>query len=129
MKTDINNFTAAALLARLAVLAPSIAIETIWKPDPLTDDSILLENGQDPDDFNAWQSEVRASCIVGGKSLSGSSYLSGTWEKYGDMPAQSNPEISGYLPQMIIEAFEGLRDVLPSDHPAQAEIASALAEI
>lgn len=61
-----------------------------------------------PDDFTAWRSEVRASAIVAGKLVSGSAYLGGIWEKCGDKAADSNPEISGYLPQMIEEALREL---------------------
>jgi len=40
---------------------------------------------------------------------SGSAYLGGTWEKYGENPSVSNPEISGYEPQMTVEALNDLR--------------------
>ncbi len=130
MKTDINNFTAAALLARLAVLAPSVSIETIWEHDTDIHPDIRkdcdMPADTDPDDWQAWQSEVRASCIVAGALVSGSEYMGGTWEKFGDDPAESNPEISGYLPQMIEAALEELGRQLPAKHPASAEIAAAL---
>jgi hypothetical protein len=130
MKTDTSTFKAAELLARLAQLAPSISIETIWEHDmdcrDITKDCDMPE-GTDPADWQAWQSEVKASAVVNGRHVSGNAYLGGTWEKYGDDPAQSNPEISGYLPQMIQEALQNLR---PSLSPAmQAECDAALAEI
>lgn len=125
MKTDIHTFKPAELLARLAQVAPSIAIETIWERD--TDARWDMDPScGDPDDFTAWQSEVRASAIVAGRMVSGSAYLGGTWEKYGDNPAKSNPEISGYLPQMIEEALQELR--VTTCHHAE-EIKAALAII
>ena len=132
MKTDIQTFKPADLLAKLAVVAPSIAIETIWGHDmdcrDITKDCDMPAD-TDPDDWQAWQSEVRATAIIGGSEISGSDYLGGTWEKYGDNPAKSNPEISGYLPQMILEAINELGKQAPTGHPIQREINAALAII
>ncbi len=113
MKTNISTFKPAQLLAALAKVAPSISIETIWSHDEDADGSFFADNGQDADDFTAWQSEVKASAIIAGKLVSGSAYLGGTWEKFGDHPAKSNPEISGYLPQMIEEALGELLALTP----------------
>lgn len=112
MKTDVNKFTPAALLAQLATLATSVSIETIWSHDTdihpdIRKDCDGFEN-EDPDDWQAWQSKVKASAIVGGKVITGHAYLGGTWQKFGDDPAKVNPEISGYLPQMIEEALREL---------------------
>lgn len=100
------------LIKTLAKLAPGIALEIIWSKDPGSrwdiEDSEL-----DPNDFEAWQSEVRASAIVDGKLKSESSHMGGTWEKLGDDPRQSNPDISGYLPQMAQEAYQELKKSLP----------------
>jgi hypothetical protein len=90
------------ILEALATIAPSIAVETLWEHDP--DARWDVQNpDMDPDDYQAWQSEVRASCICNGRMMTGNHYLGGTWEKYGD-----NPEISGYFPQMVLEAIENL---------------------
>lgn len=118
MKTDIHTFKPAELLATLAKVAPSVAIETIWQHDndihpDIRKDCDGFEN-EDPDDWRAWRSEVRASAVVDGKSISGSSHLGGTWEKAVDHPAKSNPSISGYLPQMIEEALRELLNKTPS---------------
>lgn len=113
MKTDIHTFKPADLIAELAKVAPSIAIETIWERD--THARWDADDSLDPDDFTAWQSEVKVSAIIGGKMVSGSEYLGGTWEKYGDKPGESNPEISGYLPQMIQEALNDLLKQLPEN--------------
>jgi len=129
MKTNIHSFKPAELLASLAAVAPSISIETIWEhDDSLTDIRTDCEGmkNEDPADWQAWQSEVRASCIVKGKEVSGSDYLGGTWEKAVDHPAKSNPEISGYLPQMIHEALNELGKQIATGHPIQREINAAL---
>lgn len=116
MKTDTQTFKASDLLARLAAIAPSVSIEILWSHDEGLSDIRKDCDGmddEDPNDWQAWQSEVRASAIVGGKTVSGSAYLGGTWEKACDNPAKSNPEISGYLPQMIDEALGDLLAVAP----------------
>lgn len=112
MKTDIDTFTASALLASISAVAPSISIEVFWSHDNGIHPDIRKNCGgmdeQDPDDWQAWQSEVRATAIAGGKKLTGCAYLGATWEKSCDHPAKSNPEISCYLPQMIEEALREL---------------------
>lgn len=95
------------LQTELAQIARSIVVETIWEKDPDAKWDIQ-DKKLDPLDFDAWQSEVRASAIVDGEFVTGSAYLSGTWEKFGDDPAKSNPEISGYELQMTEEALEHL---------------------
>lgn len=130
MKTDIHTFKAADLMADLAKLAPSVCIQTFWEHDTclydITKDCDMPAD-TDPNDWQAWQSEVRASAIVNGETVSGSAYLGGTWEKYGDNPAKSNPEISGYLPQMIEEALRELRgQMLPGSTFNEIEAALAV---
>lgn len=104
--------TKSEILALLAQVAPSIAIETVWQhdDDERWDDPINADwtKDEDPDDWQCWQSEVRATIIIDGKLVTGSAYLGGTWERYGDNPESSNPEISGYFPQMCVEALESL---------------------
>ncbi len=109
------------LLSSLALVAPSIALAITWERDELSkwdiEDSTL-----DPDDFEAWQSEVTATAIVDGKLACGSDNLGGTWEKFGDHPSKSNPDISGYLPQMADEAYGELKHRLPiTAHSLRAE--------
>lgn len=108
------------LQKKLAAIHGGISIETIWSHD---DDASFTEHGmtkpggcfhsEDPDEWQAWQSEVRASVIHNGEIVSASAYMGGTWEKYGDNPAESNPEISGYEPQMTQEALEELAQLCP----------------
>jgi len=105
MKTELQK--------RLSILMPSVAIETIWEPDPDAQwdvDSATLKRS----DFRAWQSEVRATAVVNGELVSGSAYLGGTWEKLGTHPAESNPEISGYELQKTDEAIRELSALAPN---------------
>ena len=124
MKTELQN--------RLALVAPSISIETIWEEDddcgPISEECDGFSPEED-DDWQAWQSEVRATAIIAGDELSGSSYLGGTFEKYGDNPAESNPEISGYERQNTGEALEELAKQIPDGHSLHAEIQAAIAAL
>jgi hypothetical protein len=98
MKTQLQK--------KLALVAPDINIETLWEHDSdcRFEDEDGLE-GENPNDWQCWQSEVKASIIVGGQLVTGSAYLGGTWEKYEDHPSKSNPDISGYENQMTEEAL------------------------
>lgn len=108
MKTELQK--------ALASIAPSIHIQTIWSIDedcgPISKECCGFDASED-DDRQAWQSEVRATCIIDGEEISGSAYLGGTWEKAGDLPEYSNPEISGYEPQMTEEALQELLNSAP----------------
>jgi hypothetical protein len=102
----------------LATIAPSISIRTIWEHDEDCRDIRKhcdgMEN-EDPDDWQAWQSNVCAVAIIDGDEIEGNAYLGGTWEKAGDVPEESNPEISGYENQMTVEALEELgREIVKS---------------
>jgi len=123
MKTELQK--------QLAKIAPSICIETLWEHDHDLRDIRKDCDGFDdenPDDWQAWQSEVRAICIYDGEEITGSAYLGGTWEKAGDHPETSNPEISGYEHQMTVEALEGLAKEPPiaSASSLQDQIRAAL---
>ncbi len=80
-----------------------------------------MEDG-DPEDWQAWQSNVKATAIVNGEEIEGDAYLGGTWEKADDLPEYSNPGISGYEKQMTIEALEELLGIFsPAVHPSLAD--------
>lgn len=114
------------LLERLAAVAPQIAIETIWQYDhdePWEGD---WTKGEDQADWQCWQSEVRASAICAGQLIEGSAHLGGTWEKYGDCPSRTNPDISGYLPQMIDEALDELKLQCPKAGNTSRQITKAI---
>jgi len=115
------------LQEKLSLIAPNISIETTWEHDPDLLDIRLDCDGfddVDPNDWQAWQSEVRASAICEGELVSGSAYLGGTWEKYGDHPSKSNPTISGYENQMTEEALDELLLRLDT-HDTVAQITAA----
>lgn len=112
---ETKERTVADTLAALAIHAPALAFKTIWEHDPdcerdfreLSKPGNCFE-GEDRDDWEPWQSEVQVSAIVAGELLTGSGYLGGTWEKYGDNPAESNPDISGYWWDKASEALDEL---------------------
>ena len=103
MKTELQH--------ALALIAPSISIATFWEHDPdfhdIRQDCDGFEDAN-PADWQAWQSEIRATAIKDGATITGNAYLGGTWEAAGDNPAITNPDISGYENQMTAEALEML---------------------
>ena len=116
------------LKEKLAAIAPSVAFNVIWTHDEDARWSDLAEVMQDenPDDWQAWQSEVTAEAIVDGTELTASTYLGGTWEKYGDNPWESNPDISGYLPQMLEKSVdELLKQLIQTDSKVGKELLAA----
>jgi hypothetical protein len=125
------------LQKELAGICPSISIVTIWEHDPDCEREFkqLSRNpgdcfcGEDRDDWQPWQSEVCATAIIAAEQVTGSAYLGGTWEKYGDNPSESNPDISGYEPQMTVEALEELASQVAANPQLSAEIAAAIAHI
>lgn len=116
------------LQLELATVAPSISIRTIWEHDPdcrdIRKECDGMEN-ENPEDWQAWRAKMTATAIAGGEEISGSDYLCGTWEKAGDDPAESNPGVSGYEPDMIVRALEDLRHHCAAPN-IQAEIFAAL---
>jgi len=117
----------------LAKIAPSLNIETDWSHD-LDCSDIRKEcdgfDDENPEDWQAWKSEIKVSAIVEGEIVTASAYLGGTWEKAGDLPEETNPDISGYEPQMTVEALEGLLAEISNDGgKLGAEIYAAIAHI
>lgn len=110
----------------LATLAPSISIRTIWEHDPdsgpISKECDGFDASED-DNWQAWQSEIRATAICNGEEITGSAYLGGTFEKSGDLPEYSNPTISGYENQMTQEALE---DMPEATEEIAAQICAAL---
>jgi len=123
MKTELQK--------QLAKIAPSICIQTLWEHDPFSGPISKDCAGFSPKDdhkWQAWQSEICATCIYDGEEITGSAHLGGTYELCGDGPAISNPEISGYENQMTVEALEELAKELPivSARSLQDQIRAAL---
>ena len=121
MKTELQK--------HLATLAPSVSIETIWSPDPDLDDIRKDCDGfedADPSDWQAWQTEVRASVIIRGQLVTASSYLGGTWELASDDPSQTNPDVSGYERGMTHETLAELFNTENLPFNIAAEIMAAI---
>lgn len=113
----------------LAKVAPSIRIRTIWEHDNEHSDIRKDCDGfddEDPEDWQAWQSNIQVVAIVDGEEIEGNAYLGGIWEKAGDVPEESNPEISGYENQMTVEALEELAGLTSGDKLSE-QIAAAIA--
>jgi len=129
MKTQLQK--------ELAKIAPSISIETIWEhdEDAACDWKFLSQpgncfHGEDSDDWECWQSEVKATAIQDGDKVSGNAYMGGTWEKYGDNPAISNPTISGCEMGHTEDALRDLRELVSiTDTNTRNQIDKAIAHI
>lgn len=121
MKTQLQK--------HLATITPSISIRTIWEPDQYSGTVSQECDGFEPsedDEWTAWRSEIRATIILNGEEITGSAYLGGTFEKAGDLPEYSNPTISGYEPQMTVEALEDLPE---ASEEIAAQIVAAIAYV
>lgn len=112
-----------ALMAALAVAAPSVAFTVEWSHHNDADWDIEEDLEMEREDFISWQTETKATAVVCGRLVTGSSYLGLTkWAKFGDDPSQSNPSICGYLNQNLDEAMDELMELTES---LNAEIAAA----
>jgi len=87
-------------LERIREERPDIAITISWEHDPhyVWDGDFPLDEDCEPYDVT-----VTANKIVNGKLIQGNAYLVGCYSKDG---GKDDPEIGGYLPQMIKEAIE-----------------------
>jgi hypothetical protein len=121
MKTELQH--------TLASIAPSISIKTLWEHDldlyDIRKDCAGFDN-EAPADWQAWQTEVRATVIHNGEEITGSAYLGGTWERAGDDPRITNPTISGYEPQQTSDALAELLLHLPDESPLAGQVLHAL---
>lgn len=104
------------LQKQLGNLFPSIGIRTFWGHDNHIHPDIRKNcdgmDDENPEDWQAWQSEIRVTVICEGEEITASEYMGGTWEKAGDVPEESNPTISGYEPQMTRDAIDELRETV-----------------
>lgn len=117
--------TQAGIVAAARIAIPQVALSTLWEPD---EDARFDEHGmtkpgscfyqEDPEDWQAWQSEVRAVCIFDGRLHKGAAFLGGSWYRDEDEPQTSDPEIGGYYPQMVCEALEELAAYEGNPHSA-----------
>ena len=99
--------TSTAIMKKLREIAPSIHFEAEYSVDV---HAKWDGDGPDPIDegMNAYYVDVFARAVVGGKSLTGQSSLGGVYE----FPNKHDPDIGGYLPQMLEEAVNDLRSIL-----------------
>lgn len=97
---QIGNKT---LRTKLAKLAPNISFSVEYTLDPHFQ---WDGDGPDPrdDGFEPFDVDVFARAIVAGETLEGRNSLGGCYEK----PGEWEPDIGGYLPQMLDEAIDEL---------------------
>ena len=118
------------LQKQLLEIAPSVAIETIWSHDTYASHDIFEPGNalddQNPDNWQAWESEVRVTAISNGSVVTASDYLGGTWEPADKHPKESNPDISGYELQLTGQALEELRGLVTCT-PLETETRAAIA--
>jgi hypothetical protein len=131
-----KELTHTELIEALRLAAPSVSITTEWEhDDDCAGDWRELSrpgncfHGEDRDDWECWQSTVTARAIVNGEMIEGEDYLGGTWEKYGDNPAKTNPDISGYFPGMALNALTELQSQIPAGYRSLAREINAALEL
>jgi len=93
--------------AKLKDLAPGVAFSVEWSPDP---HSLWDPQWGDQEEFEAFDVDVFARTIEAGEIIERFSSLGECWE----IPDKKDPEIGGYLPQMLQEAAKELLDVAGS---------------
>ena len=113
----MNPRTKQDILVYFANHCPFLNLRTYWSVDPDPDLSIFDIGcglgGENPETWECFDTEVRASVIFEGNLVHGSAFMGGTWEKLENDPEENNPLISGYYPQMVWEALENLIKQLP----------------
>jgi len=117
IKRGMGVWSPRDILFRLKRLAPSIAFEVSHERD---ENFVWDGNGPDPQDegYVAYNFDVTASAIVKGETVKGESTLGGSY----NLPAEIDPDIHGYLPQMLREAGLALISRLTSLRFAPAEV-------
>jgi hypothetical protein len=79
-------------------------------------------DGPDPEEegYKPYNIEVKTAIIAEGRLIEHSEYLGGSYDKPGDF----DPDVHGYLPQMLLEALNGLPKNVPKYLDAEIEKAS-----
>lgn len=103
-----------AIFKKLGKLAPDIEVSVDW-----TEDSGFVWDGEGPDPreegYVVYDVEVSARATVDGDERTTREFLGGVY----DLPGAEDPDIHGYLPQMLHQV---LNDLLESDvHPGPRE--------
>ena len=141
MKYPNNPAGLKTFLDALKRAAPSIAFSILRQHDPFVGPIHKEYDGftaEEADDWQAWQSEVTASTLIGGdlkagryylgRYYLGRYYLGGTFERADDIPEESNPFISGYLPYMIASALDDLAAQIGNEHADEIAAARQVAQ-
>lgn len=113
----MRTATADAIMEALRKLAPNVAfwIHREHDPDAKWD---VDDPSLDPDDFECWEFDVSAKCVIGGKLIVGMASLGNSWAKYG---VPFDRDLGGYLPQMLQDAQYDL-DSLINDERIQIQL-------
>ena len=85
----------------LQKLAPSVCFDVSWSHD---EDARWPKDCGERGDYMPYNTDVTAKAIVEGEEIEGGACMGGTWE----LPDAIDPEIGGFLPQMLEEAAADL---------------------
>jgi len=98
------NTTPASIFSRLKKVAPNIAFSVAYTEDP---NYRWDGDGPDPaeEGYVAYDVDVYARAIEDGEIVEGQASMGGTYE----IPGEFDPDIGGYLPQMLAEAIDELK--------------------
>lgn len=99
--------TPAAIFKSLNQIAPAIAFDVKFQPDP----SFRWDgDGPDPrdDGYEPYDVAVSARTVVGGELREGIEWMGGHYEKPKDARPGRTTDLGGYLPQMLEEAVADL---------------------
>lgn len=100
--------TAPAIFRELKRIAPDIAFAVDWE-----EDHHFKWDGDGPDPreegYRFYDVRVSAKTIIHGEEYEGKEYLGGVDGK----PDEQDPDVHGYLPQMLLEAVASMMGDLP----------------
>jgi hypothetical protein len=118
MKTELQK--------KLAKIAPSVCIKTVWSHDP---DRGEYDGHDDirPDGWDAWNADITATVILCGEEVVGKAGMGGVWQAPEDLPWLKNADVSGYEAQMTEEALTDLLETVSiMDKVTRTQILDAL---
>ena len=108
------------ILRRLKEIAPQILFKVRRTVDPG-----FVWDGEDPDPreegYQVYDVDVIARAIVNGEEIEGNASMGGHY----DMPGDFDPDVAGYLPQMLEEAVGELTEQVKGSVVEQAQKAGA----
>lgn len=116
-------------------IAPNVAVHTCWSIDPDCEREFRemaqpgrCFDGESRDDWTPWEAEIKVIAIVDSEQVTCSSHMGGIWEKEGDEPQVSNPQVSGYENQMTVAALQNLAKLVGQEQADRLNIPEAIAE-